>query len=248
MSKIVTQRLKASHINETTRRIMFELFSQYYDDVTYNTFSNDLREKSHVFFLYNKQKIKEEIVGFSTILRIRSRNAVLLFSGDTVIHKDFWGSKELQLAFFRYIVESKIKALNKPVYWFLISKGHRTYLMMRKNFKKSFPCFEQHTPAHIKGVMDSFYEKKFKGFYKKEKGIIIFPKSPASVKPDYCMPENELLSDPDTKYFLKKNPDFHKGVELACIAEICWTDFIFHLKKFLTVWLKNFLKTSANKR
>ena len=213
---------------------MFKLFEQYYDDVTFNGFSKDLAEKTHCFILRNS---KQKLIGFSTIFRRKeflpdSGQYTALFSGDTVIHKDYWGTKALQKAFFFYILQSKIFSFNKPVYWFLQSKGHKTYLMMRKNFIASFPNYKTPTPVKAQVVLNSFYRQKYGDNFKSKSGLIQFENSLGAAKIDMCKPSKEASLDKDTQFFLERNPDYAKGDELACICEIRFRDFLGHIPKY----------------
>jgi Na+-translocating ferredoxin:NAD+ oxidoreductase RnfD subunit len=210
---------------------MFELFSRYYVDVSYQKFCEDLREKTHVFLFRDRQGI----VGFSTIFRKPLPDVapgLFLFSGDTVVREDYWGSRLLQVAFFKFIVASKLRALGQPLYWMLISKGAKTYLMMRKNFAQSFPSSAGATPPVLQRVLERFYRWKFGESFDGKTGVIRFASSLGAVKGNLADPQGELGADPDTAHFLKLNPGYKKGEELACIAEIRIKDFIGHVFKY----------------
>ena len=82
-------------------------------------------------------------VGFSTILLRKEGQARTIFSGDTVVHEDYWGSKILQKGFARFLARTKLKHPATKVYWMLMSKGFKTYLLMRHNMPKSYPNHER---------------------------------------------------------------------------------------------------------
>ncbi len=229
---VTVDQLSADRVRE-----MFELFEKYYSDVDFTRFSGDLREKTHCFLFFDQGKI----IGFSTIFRRRRPEwgkGTFLFSGDTVMHENYWGSKTLQKAFFWYTVASKFRSPFRPVYWMLISKGFKTYLMMRKNYRLSFPAAQNPTPPHIQKTMDAFYTSKFGSAYSPATGLITFESSLGSVRGQTAAPSEENLKDPEVRYFLNRNPNYAAGVELACITEMRFSDFFRQIFKFSLVWTR----------
>lgn len=224
--------LKAGDIDRTLRTEMFRLLDRYYTDVSFDKFCSDLEEKDHVFsFWFGKQ-----LIGFSTVLRKRTEaplKAVLIFSGDTVIDEDFWGGKFLQAAFSRYLLKTKRENPFRPVYWMLISKGYKTYLMMRRNFPVSFPNPDDEIPEHIKGVMDDYYALKFGQAYIRKPGLIQSDGVGGAVKGNLAVPSKEALKDPDISHFVASNPNYKRGDELACAALIRIRDLVALVPKYL---------------
>jgi hypothetical protein len=226
-SKIIeVNRLPSELITE-----MYHLFEKYYIDISQEQFRSDLFEKTHVFLFYHQKKL----VGFSTIFRKAIPTiapGLFLFSGDTVLHEDYWGSKILQTTFFRYIVESKLLSPVHPVHWLLISKGFKTFLMMRRNFLFSFPQAKRGTPLRAQDTMDKFYTWKFGDSYNPMSGLITFENPKGAVKGQIAAPTAEQTHHKEVAFFLEKNPDYQKGTELACYAEIRFQDFLNHIPKY----------------
>ena len=226
-----TEILKVDRLSQEQIQGMFSLFSQYYVDVSFEHFKSDLKEKTHVFYFSDD----EGLAGFSTIFRKKMpgiSNGLILFSGDTVTKQKYWGTKILQKAFFIYIVASKLRSPFRPVYWMLMSKGFKTYLMMRKNFGLSYPMAGRATPPRFLEAQKAFYAAKFPGAYDSRSQLISFGKSLGAVKGQLADPTLLQLRDPDVRAFMKLNPEYKFGVELACIAEIRFTDFFFHVAKY----------------
>ncbi len=235
MEKLNLKRIKVKNIDRTIRLDMFNLFDKYYAHTNFDRFCSDLDEKDHVLTMWRNGARKNELIGFTTVRRRTSllpEPHVYIFSGDTVMDKAYWGSKCLQKSFFWYILETKIIALNKPVFWFLISKGHKTYLLMRNNFPYSFPNCNELTPNKMKAIMDHYYKQKFPHAYCEDTNLIRFPEISEATRSQYWDIKPDCRENPDLAYFLKTNPDFSKGVELACIAEIRWGGFYHHFNKF----------------
>ncbi|MBK7773481.1 MAG: hypothetical protein IPI43_05005 [Sandaracinaceae bacterium] len=73
---------------------MHALFSRFYENADLATFIKDLSEKSGVIMVREKNEAAT-IRGFSTIKQVEldddGRPAIGVFSGDTILHPDYWG-------------------------------------------------------------------------------------------------------------------------------------------------------------
>lgn len=248
MAKIKIKKISINLVSEKLKTTMFSIFSKYYESVDFDKFQYDLSKKTDVMLLYDTSLKGEQLIGFSTILRIRCKTTIAytaLFSGDTVVEKEYWGRKDLQKAFFFYILQTKILYFWRPVYWFLISKGYKTYMMMLNNFKYTYPCRLDHTPELEQAILDEFYSNMFENLFDKSQGIIASAQGKDFVKEGYTDISDEDLANEDIQFFLNKNPEFDKGSELACITKIVWGDFFFHIPKF---FLNFIFKKSATSR
>lgn len=215
---------------------MYFLFSKYYNEHSFEQFTQDLYEKNNVIILRDKQS--KVIQGFSTLLEVSipatdGRICHGIFSGDTVVAKEYWGSPALGIEFLKYLWLQKLKNPFQPLYWFLISKGYKTYLLMANNFATHFPRYEKQTPHIYKNLMDQFYSRKFKDSYHSEAGLII-PKGPScSLKESIADISDAQLKIPRIAFFQNKNPNWKNGEELCCIAEMTLImPLQYSLKKF----------------
>lgn len=218
--------LPVSKISPELSRRMFDLFAQYYDDVEFHRFQSDLSEKTSVILLWDNENTKKPyLFGFSTVLVRRNlTGGRIIYSGDTVVDSDYWGSRTLQSAFTRILFMTRLRHPFSPLYWMLISKGFKTYMLMRRNFPRSYPSVNGEIPHDLMTVKHSFYEEKFRGVYSPENSLIDFGKSLGRVKDQMAAPTARDMTNPNVRFFLNRNPRYHEGVELACIADIRWQD------------------------
>ncbi len=209
--------LQVKQLKMADIEIMYNVFSSYYKKTSKKSFQSDLLQKTHIILLRN---LEYQIKGFSTITQsnLRKARGIGVFSGDTVIEKNYWGSNALGKAFLKHLWNIKLKNIHKPVYWFLISKGYKTYLLMANNFPKHYPRYEEETPKKYKKIMDSFYAEKFGSFYNAKEGLIYMEDS--YLKSNIADITQDLLKVPRISFFQNKNPEWSKGTELACIAEM----------------------------
>ena len=232
--------IRVKKVNRPELERMYELFSEYYQNHTYESFQHDLFAKNHVILL--KDKKTDKLQGFSTLLRVplqmNGKKVIGVYSGDTVVNKDYWGSPALGIEFLKYLWKLKVRRLGTPVYWFLISKGYKTYLLMAKNFKTFYPRFEAKTPENFKILMDEFYGNKFPDSYHIESGLIVHTGTACALREKVSDITTEHVSEPRIAFFQKMNPEWGKGDELTCIAEMTLSmPFKYIIKKFLKVRL-----------
>jgi hypothetical protein len=215
---------------------MFQLMQMYYENVSMEQFKTDLLEKDHVILL--QDKCNKTIQGFSTLLQVPltvgGRNVLGVYSGDTVLNKSYWGTAALGITFLKYLWQLKVMNLTKPVYWFLISKGYKTYLIMANNFTTHYPRYEAETPSYYKQVMKAFYAKKFGQSYISDSDLIKFNTPSCHLRENVAAIKESQLRIPRVKFFQDKNPDWQNGDELTCIAEMTFfMPLTYAIKKLL---------------
>ncbi len=112
------------------------------DHVSFERFSEDLERKDWVLLLHDSSGI---IQGFSTLALnpcgLNGSNYDILYSGDTVIHPKHWGGQALVQGFFN-TAGSILANRRRPLYWYLLTKGHRTYMYLPLFFRQYFPAAE----------------------------------------------------------------------------------------------------------
>ncbi len=200
---------------------MLELFLEYYADVDPEQFERDLAAKTAVIVL--RASDTGRIEGFSTLLnvdfRCDGRPGRGVFSGDTVVAKEFWGTRVLAQTFFRYMFIEKMKAPWKPLYWFLISKGYKTYLLLTNSFTEYYPRFDRKTPTEVDRIMREFYTDFFPGQYDAQAGLVRLAGVSTHVKSGVAEITDELArKEPKIAYFRERNPQWKEGVELAAVG------------------------------
>lgn len=209
-------------LSSATLAAMYQVFHQYYDASEYDQFKHDLLEKSHVLLL--KNPVDDSIAGFTTALIMSfidgSKPFNAIFSGDTIIQRQFWGSQYLPLYWCQFAGHIKQANSSNPLYWFLIVKGHRTYRYLPLFAKRFYPTWRYPTPNHIKSRLDIMAARKFGDNYNPDTGIIRFSKSKGHLKKAWAEIPSHLHNKPDIDFFLKCNPNYHAGDELACITEL----------------------------
>lgn len=220
-SRIVrTETVPVARLGDAEREAMWSLFRLYYDDVTRERFLSDLSEKQRVMRLFDQHG---ELRGFSTLQELRGEHAgrpmLTLFSGDTVIHRENWGQKGLQREMCRVLLRAKLRQPRTRVFWFLISKGYKTYLLLKNNLT-SYPDYRRHTPLDVQVALDHVAALKFPEHYNPATGVLRFPQCLGKVKAGVAPVRNQDLSNPHIRHFVRLNPGYQEGDELCCLAEI----------------------------
>jgi hypothetical protein len=201
---------------------MWRVFSKYYVDVSRETFERDLSKKNDVILLVDSGD--RSLQGFSTLQvyerAIDGRPFIAVFSGDTILEEAYWGQTALQKAFVRYVVMVKLRHPLRPVYWYLISKGYKTYLLLSRNFENYYPRHERPTPPFERAILDLLSRHQFGDAYVPEKGILEFSTCMGRLKPGVAPIDTGLLERPDIRFFVTKNPGHAKGDELCCLGAV----------------------------
>lgn len=232
---LTTRYQKVDTLNVQDIARMHALFEENYAYSPLSTFLSDLEKKEGVFIV--RKKATQEIVGFSTLgvytFKLGGKKAKGLFSGDTILDRNYWGSRSLQKAFALKLFWEALKSPLTPQYWLLISKGYKTYLLVSRGCPDHWPRHDQETPAQVLGMIDQLATEKFGDDWKPEKGILQFAKPAGRLKEGVAPIDAKALQHADIRFFAERNPGHEKGDELCCLAAINLKLGVFYVNKLL---------------
>jgi hypothetical protein len=220
--KLHNEIVPVDSLDVSDRDMLFTLYSRHYCGASREQFENDLAEKDVVILL--RDRADHQVCGFSTQMilrqRIGGRDVRALFSGDTIIAPSHWGDQELRRGWCRYAAAALTAEPGVPLYWFLMTKGYRTYLYLPVFFRDFFPHYDRETPRELQRTLDRFARQKFGDAYDAGSGLIRFAEPHGQLTEELSGVPERRAKDPHVEFFLQRNPDYVKGVELACITEI----------------------------
>ena len=220
MARLTANVRARSAIDAFDAERMYALYSTYYDGTTPAQFHADLNTKSHVVELRDGSAL----CGFSTIALIdfecagAARRAI--FSGDTIIDHRYWGEQALPLAFCAFAGHLHASAPALPLYWFLISKGYRTYRYLNIFARQYYPCVDRSTPAEDQACIDHLARSRFGEYYVAGPGVLHFPQSRGHLKAAWAGVRGGAVARREVRFFLERNPGYHLGDELVCITRL----------------------------
>ena len=205
--------LAVKDLSEQQIKTMFEIMKEYYENMMWDNFINDLMHKCDVVLLCDETG---DIHGFSTLaVFLHGEHIQLLFSGDTIVEKEYWGSNDLSSAWvnnaFKYV-----EKFDGKTYWLLLTKGYKTYKFLHTFFEDFYPCVDMDTPRDLQTVIDRFANEQFGEKY--QNGIFVEGKDFLSEEFDDL--DEIKLKNKHTSFFLEKNPNYKNGDELVCIAQL----------------------------
>lgn len=224
-SKIYARFVKLQKISAEDCRQMFDVFEQYYAGTDFETFEKDMRKKTGVIMV--RRKADKAIVGFTTVTEYyfimpNGKPACGVFSGDTIIQKEYWGSRVLQSRFFIYVLKKKFISGRIPLYWLLISKGFKTYLLLANNFTDYHP-HPKGKNSNLSAVVKSYCENLFPGVYNEKTELLDFGNDYQMLKGGVAEITDDLRkAKPKVAFFEEKNPTWQKGTELPCVGVLSY--------------------------
>jgi len=205
---------------------MFTLFTENFSNCKYRYFIRDLNNKQWVIQLFDSAT--NSIQGFSTLTifphKHLNRIITVVYAGDTIISKAFWGTNELSKSWIKSVLKLTTEKKN-PVYWLLLSSGFRTYRFLPVFYREFFPRYDVQTPPDKQKLIDEIAGKLFGDEYFPELGIVRFKESATPLRKEFVNIDKNRLQNPHVTYFLKKNPGYVNGDELACLTRIDQENF-----------------------
>lgn len=221
MKSLISQIEPISALSDELKRELFDLYSCYYAGTNNTIFQQDLIKKNWIILLYDAKK---QVQGFSTLALFNHTDATqtvsVLYSGDTIINKKYWGQHELAVSWLHFAGQIKAKHPTIPLYWFLIVKGYRTYRYLSAFSCSYYPSPVHKTPIELQMLLEALALDRFGSDYDKEKGIVRFANSRGYLKDAWAEVPEKVKSRADVQFFLQRNPEFYKGDELVCLCEL----------------------------
>src|SRR5262245_55543967 len=209
------------------RRAMFELFDAHYLHATWAAFLRDLNEKQWAIVI--EDETTGRLRGFSTQMLLKvavgGDTARALFSGDTVIDRAAWGDQALARTWGRFALSLVDRFFPKPLYWFLISKGYKTYRFLPLFFHEFYPRWDDSTPEWAAKLIAACATHKFGAAFSAQTGLVIGGPKKDRLRPGVADLTPQRLGDPHVQFFAERNPGFTHGDELCCLAPISRDNF-----------------------
>lgn len=205
--------LPVAELTVPQSEIMFNIMQKYYNNILWNNFIADLQKKRDVVLLCDEN---DAIYGFTTLSIFNyNQNIQLVFSGDTIIEKEYWADNDLQRVWLINAINYS-ELFTGKTYWLLLSKGYRTYRYLCLFFKEFYPCWDMETPHDLQGIIDTFAVEHFGSKYKN--GIYAAGKD--YLKEEYDYGNAAIRKDKNCEFFLAANPGYQSGDELVCLCEL----------------------------
>jgi hypothetical protein len=211
---------RQSRISAEEEDHLFQLQSRYFQNLDRDVFHVDLREKDWVITVSDGP----DPVAFSTIRLYQEttdgRCVWILFSGDTIVHPQYWSRNLLVPPFGAFVARMMQEHSGEEVYWFLITKGYRTFMFLPVFFRQFVPAIENEAPPEWRRLLDTVARRRFPDCYDPCTGIVSH-----RGQRDFLVPE--LREVPESRrdgrwvrFFLEKNPGYVRGDELCCLTRI----------------------------
>jgi len=206
-------------IAEADRNDMYGLYNQYFEGGSRQSFMRDLAGKGWVIRLWDDSGI---LAGFSTLQSYyfdwAGRRLSIFFSGDTIVRPSFQAQSGLVGAFGHLVHRLRSDGGPDECFWFLISKGFRTYRMLPGYFLDFLPRPDDPIDSERQTLLHALAADRFGKHYDPDSGLIRAWPGKDRLNPVMCRVPDNYMRCPYTRFFLERNPGFRRGDELACLA------------------------------
>jgi hypothetical protein len=206
---------------------MFALMDQHYANVHRHLFEKDLAGKQWVILIHDPADGR--LCGFSTqtVLdgEVNGQPVKALFSGDTIIDREHWGDQALSHVWGRFALSLIDGHAGAELYWFLISKGYKTYRFLPIFFHEFYPRYDRPTPPRARAVLNALARSLYPWDYDAALGIIRATPLQYRLRTGLADVTAQRLRDPHVRFFDTRNPGHVRGDELCCLAPLTRENF-----------------------
>jgi hypothetical protein len=219
--------VEVDRLQARERDAMFQLLDGMFANVRRDAFDADLAAKQWVLRVHDPSTC--DLVGFSTQVLFGpdqiGEAARVLYSGDTVVAREYWGDVALANVWGRLALDLIDRYRDEPLYWLLTSKGFRTYRYLPMFFHEWYPRRECTTPPYELQLIRKLGAYLSPHNFDPQSQVIIASAGKDFVRPGFSEPIGRAASDENVRYFLDRNPHYDRGDELCCLAPLTRENF-----------------------
>ncbi len=214
-------------VSREDRDTMYSLMTVCYANIHRAAFEADLDAKHWVMQL--RSRTTGELIGFSSqvLLQVEVSNVTIdaLYSGDTVVDPRHWGDPALAHAWGNFAMDLINRNAGHPLYWFLTSKGFRTYRFLPLFFHEFYPRTGVPTPSWERAVLNALGRRVAPSRFDRRTQIIHADGAKDFLKPEIGTPQSRTTNDLHVRFFVENNPGHAQGDELCCVAPLSAENF-----------------------
>ncbi len=213
---------QVKEIDAALREPMFRLFASYYDGADRHDFDRDLNEKNEVVTVW----CDAELCGFTTLqwslFLHDDREIAVLYSGDTIMDRQYWGHQTLATAWLRRVGYWSLRRPACPLfYWLLIVKGHRTFRYMSAFGIDFVPTWVAGPNSQsLLRLRNTLARHRFGAAFNERDGVVRYAGTKCRLRPEIARPTERERQRPDVAFFLESNPGYIDGDELVCLCPL----------------------------
>jgi hypothetical protein len=225
--KLVARLMATPDLSIQQRDEMLALMDRHYANVRRDVFESDLEEKPWVILINEPRN--GDLCGFSTQMLLDAEAAgrpiKALFSGDTIIDQSHWGDQALAHVWGRLALSLINEHPDSMLYWFLISKGYKTYRFLPVFFHEFYPRHDGPTPPSAKAMIDALARARYPDDYESDGGIVRAGSRQYRLREGLADVTEGRLRDDHVRFFQVSNPGHSQGDELCCLAPLTRANF-----------------------
>lgn len=216
-----------AEVTAQERDAMFNLMDRHYENVHRGRFEADLAEKQWVIEL--REPATRELRGFSTQVlleaTVEGHPIKALFSGDTIVDRDHWGDSALAHVWGNLALRLMDECGDMDLFWFLISKGYKTYRFLPLFFHEFYPHPDVNFPPGLRKVRDALGRLKFPAEYDPAVGVVRAGPNKDRLRAGIADVNEGRLQNSWVRFFVEQNPGHLQGEELCCLAPLTRANF-----------------------
>jgi hypothetical protein len=195
------------------------LLATHFTGVTRAQFDADLAGKDLVLRI----RAGTQLIGFTTIAITHTvadgQPLHVVYSGDTIMAPEGWGSPVLARAWISMIRQAQGNTAHERWVWLLLSSGFRTYRFLPVFWREFWPRHDAPLPDTMRDLRDRLAHERFGALYDAASGIVRFAQ-PQQLREHLASVPDGRAQDPHIAFFLQANPGHGAGDELVCLADL----------------------------
>ncbi len=114
---------------------------------------------------------------------------------------------------------------NEALFWFLTSKGFRTYRYLPLFFRHYYPKWNEPCPLEVEQVVEALGRLVAGDRYDPSRRIVSADAKKYYAREAVAAPGLRVKCDAHVRFFIEQNPGYARGDELCCLAPLSLHNF-----------------------
>lgn len=195
--------------------------AQEFMDTTREVFEGSLRSKDACVLI--RDRVTRALLGIGGIAvheaRHEGRAQRLIFVGNTFFRDGLRGQSLIQRLGFETFLRTRLKHPLDDIWLCFDTYSYKSYLMLPRNFVTFWPRRDQPTPSWVQELLESFARVHYGGAWDPERGIVRGDPR-RRLREGVASVDEALLTDPDIRFFVEKNPGYARGDQLPVLVPL----------------------------
>ncbi|AKI99276.1 hypothetical protein ATI61_106651 [Archangium gephyra] len=225
MQSVRMQLIPTASLTDATRSELWDFTSRFVE-----TDRQDWGRKlgAHAEVILFRERGSGGLVGMAAVdfqeVSHEGRRVHIILTSSVLLDERYRGQNLLQRAGLVCFLRTRLRHPLAPIYWFFVTFSYKSYLLLAFNFAEFWPRPDQAMPHWEQGLMDTLARQWYGDAWDSTQGVV-HHQAGKKLRAGVASISEPDLTQPHIRFFNARNPLYHEGELLVCMAPLTWRNW-----------------------